>query len=36
MLARLLESVVNDPRRNRADVLLADVRRWQETAQASG
>ena len=36
MLARLLESVVNDPRRNRADVLLADVRRWQETAQAGG
>jgi tRNA nucleotidyltransferase (CCA-adding enzyme) len=30
MLGRLLESVVNDPRRNRPEVLLADVRRWQE------
>jgi len=28
MLERLLESVVNDPRRNRPDVLLSDVRRW--------
>ena len=32
MLGRLLESVVNDPRRNRPDVLLADVRRWQQDA----
>jgi hypothetical protein len=27
-LERLLASVVNDPRRNRRDVLLGDVRRW--------
>lgn len=27
-LERLLASVVNDPRRNRREVLLADVRRW--------
>lgn len=27
-LGRLLASVVNDPRRNRRDVLLGDVRRW--------
>jgi putative nucleotidyltransferase with HDIG domain len=27
-LERLLTSVVNDPRRNRRDVLLGDVRRW--------
>ena len=36
MLRRLLESVVNDPRRNRVDVLLADVRRWQEDAGLLG
>lgn len=28
LLERLLASVVNDPRRNRRDVLLGDVRRW--------
>ncbi len=28
VLERLLESVVNDPERNRPAVLLADVRRW--------
>jgi tRNA nucleotidyltransferase (CCA-adding enzyme) len=28
MLERLLESVVNDPARNRPSVLLADVRQW--------
>ena len=27
-LDRLLASVVNDPKRNRRDVLLGDVRRW--------
>jgi putative nucleotidyltransferase with HDIG domain len=33
-LERLLSSVVNDPRRNRREVLLGDVRRW--LASASG
>ncbi len=32
MLERLLESVVNDPTRNRPAVLLADVRQWQAEA----
>ena len=36
MLGRLLESVVNDPARNRPDVLLADVRRWQADAAIPG
>jgi len=27
-LDRLLASVVNDPRRNRREVLLGDIRRW--------
>ncbi|MEZ4596394.1 MAG: HD domain-containing protein [Chloroflexota bacterium] len=31
LLERLLASVVNDPRRNRREVLLADVRRWLAT-----
>jgi putative nucleotidyltransferase with HDIG domain len=31
-LERLLASVVNDPRRNRRDVLLGDVRRWLDDA----
>jgi hypothetical protein len=33
-LERLLASVVNDPRRNRRDVLLRDVRRWLDDASA--
>jgi len=35
MLDRLLESVVNDPRRNRPDVLVTDVRRWQADARVA-
>jgi tRNA nucleotidyltransferase (CCA-adding enzyme) len=34
-LERLLASVVNDPRRNRRDVLLGDVRRWLAQAPAA-
>ncbi len=34
-LERLLASVVNDPRRNRRDVLLGDVRRWLDGPQRS-
>ncbi|MFN8517895.1 MAG: HD domain-containing protein [Chloroflexota bacterium] len=33
-LQRLLASVVNDPRRNRREVLLADVRRWLAASDA--
>ena len=36
MLERLLESVVNDPTRNRPAVLLADVRQWQSDVAAQG
>jgi putative nucleotidyltransferase with HDIG domain len=34
-LQRLLASVVNDPRRNRREVLLADVRRWLAAADGT-
>ncbi len=35
LLERLLASVVNDPRRNRREVLLGDVRRWREHAPST-
>ncbi len=34
-LERLLASVVNDPRRNRRDVLLGDVRRWLHASEGT-
>jgi poly(A) polymerase/tRNA nucleotidyltransferase (CCA-adding enzyme) len=34
LLERLLASVVNDPRRNRREVLLGDIRRWREHASS--